>query len=109
MARIVQAGSGLLYSSVYRLWHDLCKSIGMKRSKAQQKPEEKRIVLLRADGVHQILGRTNAAAVDLCNKSSFLPLMGSQGMSLIKMFPRYALYRELVVPAELKRFDGSQR
>ena len=80
----------------------------MKKQKPQQKAE-KRVVVLRKNGIHQIIGVTTASAVELCNKGSFAALHGAMGMSLVQMFPRFALYKELNVPERLQTFDGMQR
>ena len=69
-----------------------------------------RVVIVTKDGRHKICGLAPASVVDLCTKASFVDNLEVFGVpaSLVRVTPRFVLYRELNVPTDLKRFDTNQ-
>lgn len=68
----------------------------------------KRLVLVDKSGLHRILGVTDAPVADVCTQGAFLQTDDLKA-SLVKVYPRYYLYRELNVPDALHAFNEGQR
>lgn len=71
---------------------------------------QKRVVLLHRDGTAQIIGSYDPARHAMHATITVQdPRRGPVFAGLIKVQPRRIIYREIVVPAGLGRFDQHQR
>lgn len=68
-----------------------------------------RVVLQLASGTMKICGLAPATVTELCKNASFVEAaVFGVPASLVAVYPRYILYRELTVPTGLKNFARNQ-